>query len=141
MANRIPRGYAKKEGDARKFHPSLRGPVNLQELEIDPKNGMKVISDQKIISSQQKDLTHDVYCRNTWRQKANPGILRLRISSACSGIASNSGATCTGHGRHIFLAKEKARKGRVSLEIRMIARICGRHSECWGRHCILWRTS
>ena len=56
MANRIPRGYAKKEGDARKFHPSLLGPVNLQELEIDPKNGMKVISDQKIISSQQKTL-------------------------------------------------------------------------------------
>ena len=36
------RGYAEKEGDARKFHPKLRPPVSPRELEIDPKTGMKV---------------------------------------------------------------------------------------------------
>ncbi|KAJ6541906.1 heterokaryon incompatibility protein Het-C-domain-containing protein [Mycena capillaripes] len=36
-----PRGYAEKEGDARRFHPKLRPPVNPRELDIDPRNGMK----------------------------------------------------------------------------------------------------
>ena len=36
------RGYAEKEGDARRFHPSLRPPVNPEELEIDESTGMKV---------------------------------------------------------------------------------------------------
>ncbi|KAI0274933.1 heterokaryon incompatibility Het-C [Gloeopeniophorella convolvens] len=36
-----PKGYAEKEGDARRFHPRLRPPVNPQELEIDPRTGMK----------------------------------------------------------------------------------------------------
>ncbi|THH02345.1 hypothetical protein EW026_g505 [Hermanssonia centrifuga] len=36
-----PKGYAEKEGDARQFHPKLRPPVNPEELEIDPKTGMK----------------------------------------------------------------------------------------------------
>ena len=36
------RGYAEKEGDARRFHPKLRPPVNPRELEIDPRTGMKV---------------------------------------------------------------------------------------------------
>ncbi|KIY69371.1 Het-C-domain-containing protein [Cylindrobasidium torrendii FP15055 ss-10] len=36
-----PKGYAEKEGDARSFHPKLRGPVDPRELEIDPRNGMK----------------------------------------------------------------------------------------------------
>ncbi|KAF9531855.1 heterokaryon incompatibility Het-C [Crepidotus variabilis] len=36
-----PKGYAEKEGDARKFHPKLRPPVNREELEIDEQNGMK----------------------------------------------------------------------------------------------------
>ncbi|KAH9004156.1 Het-C-domain-containing protein [Lactarius hatsudake] len=36
-----PKGYAEKEGDARQFHPKLRPPVNPQELEIDPRTGMK----------------------------------------------------------------------------------------------------
>ncbi|KAJ7146223.1 heterokaryon incompatibility protein Het-C-domain-containing protein [Mycena epipterygia] len=35
-------GYAEKEGDARKFHPKLRPPVNPRELEIDTRTGMKV---------------------------------------------------------------------------------------------------
>jgi len=37
-----PKGYAEKEGDARRFHPKLRPPVNPQELEIDSRTGMKV---------------------------------------------------------------------------------------------------
>ncbi|KAF7307409.1 Het-C-domain-containing protein [Mycena indigotica] len=36
-----PKGYAEKEGDARRFHPKLRPPVNPQELEIDERTGMK----------------------------------------------------------------------------------------------------
>lgn len=36
------RGYAEQEGDARQFHPKLRPPVNPEELEIDPRTGMKV---------------------------------------------------------------------------------------------------
>ncbi|KAI9511719.1 heterokaryon incompatibility protein Het-C-domain-containing protein [Russula earlei] len=37
-----PKGYAAKEGgDARRFHPKLRPPVNPRELEIDPRTGMK----------------------------------------------------------------------------------------------------
>ncbi|KAH9968682.1 heterokaryon incompatibility protein Het-C-domain-containing protein [Russula dissimulans] len=36
-----PKGYAAKEGDARRFHPKLRPPVQPQELEIDPRTGMK----------------------------------------------------------------------------------------------------
>ncbi|KAA1471379.1 Het-C-domain-containing protein [Dentipellis sp. KUC8613] len=36
-----PKGYAEKEGDARRFHPKLRPPVNPRELEIDPRTGMK----------------------------------------------------------------------------------------------------
>ncbi|KAJ2923604.1 hypothetical protein H1R20_g13491, partial [Candolleomyces eurysporus] len=36
-----PKGYAEKEGDARRFHPKLRPPVEARELEIDPNNGMK----------------------------------------------------------------------------------------------------
>ncbi|KAG6851362.1 hypothetical protein H0H93_005760 [Arthromyces matolae] len=35
------RGYAAKEGDARQYHPKLRPPVHPQELEIDPRTGMK----------------------------------------------------------------------------------------------------
>src|SRR5712675_1586464 len=38
----LERGYAAKEGDARRFHPKLRPPVQPQELEIDPRTGMKV---------------------------------------------------------------------------------------------------
>ena len=37
----LRRGYAEK-GDARQFHPKLRPPVNPEELEIDPRTGMKV---------------------------------------------------------------------------------------------------
>lgn len=37
------RGYAKKEGDARKFHPDLRPPVDPRELDLDAKTGMKVL--------------------------------------------------------------------------------------------------
>lgn len=37
----VNRGYAEKEGDARQFHPSLRPPVNPEELEIDDRTGMK----------------------------------------------------------------------------------------------------
>ncbi|KAF8273017.1 Het-C-domain-containing protein [Lactarius quietus] len=36
-----PKGYAEKEGDARRYHPKLRPPVNPRELEIDPRTGMK----------------------------------------------------------------------------------------------------
>ncbi|KDQ14438.1 hypothetical protein BOTBODRAFT_32569 [Botryobasidium botryosum FD-172 SS1] len=36
-----PKGYAEKEGDARRYHPKLRPPVNRRELEIDPRTGMK----------------------------------------------------------------------------------------------------
>ncbi|TFK17376.1 Het-C-domain-containing protein [Coprinopsis marcescibilis] len=36
-----PKGYAEKEGDARRFHPKLRPPVDPRELEIDPNTGMK----------------------------------------------------------------------------------------------------
>ncbi|KAJ7705120.1 Het-C-domain-containing protein [Mycena metata] len=36
-----PKGYAEKEGDARRFHPLLRPPVNPRELEIDLRTGMK----------------------------------------------------------------------------------------------------
>ncbi|KDQ14443.1 hypothetical protein BOTBODRAFT_110023 [Botryobasidium botryosum FD-172 SS1] len=36
-----PKGYGEKEGDARRFHPSLRPPVNPRELEIDEQTGMK----------------------------------------------------------------------------------------------------
>jgi len=36
-----PKGYAEKEGDARQFHPRLRPPVDPEELEIDPRTGMK----------------------------------------------------------------------------------------------------
>jgi len=39
----VNRGYAEKEGDARQFHVKLRPPVEPRELEIDPRNGMKVI--------------------------------------------------------------------------------------------------
>ncbi|KAF9010021.1 heterokaryon incompatibility protein Het-C-domain-containing protein [Cyathus striatus] len=35
-----PKGYGEGE-DARKYHPSLRGPVDPRELEIDPRTGMK----------------------------------------------------------------------------------------------------
>lgn len=40
----LGRGYAEKEGDARRFHPSLRPPVNPRELDIDERTGMKVSS-------------------------------------------------------------------------------------------------
>ncbi|KAH8120007.1 Het-C-domain-containing protein [Phellopilus nigrolimitatus] len=36
-----PKGYSEKEGDARKFHPRLRPPVDPRELEIDQRTGMK----------------------------------------------------------------------------------------------------
>ncbi|EJD42358.1 heterokaryon incompatibility Het-C [Auricularia subglabra TFB-10046 SS5] len=36
-----PKGYAEVEGDARRFHPWLRPPVDPRELEVDPRNGMK----------------------------------------------------------------------------------------------------
>ncbi|KAG6879454.1 hypothetical protein C0992_002585, partial [Termitomyces sp. T32_za158] len=36
-----PKGYAAKEGDARKFHPKLRPPVDNRELEFDERTGMK----------------------------------------------------------------------------------------------------
>lgn len=36
-----PKGYAEKEGDARKYHPKLRPPVDPRELEIDLNTGMK----------------------------------------------------------------------------------------------------
>ncbi|PPQ86627.1 hypothetical protein CVT25_006811 [Psilocybe cyanescens] len=35
-----PKGYGAGE-DARQYHPKLRGPVNPQELEVDPRTGMK----------------------------------------------------------------------------------------------------
>ncbi|KAF7307412.1 Heterokaryon incompatibility protein het-c [Mycena indigotica] len=38
---RVSIGYAEKEGDARRFHPKLRPPVNPEELEIDERTGMK----------------------------------------------------------------------------------------------------
>lgn len=42
-SNKIPfRGYAEKEGDARRYHPKLRPPVDPRELEIDSRTGMKV---------------------------------------------------------------------------------------------------
>ena len=39
-----PKGYAADQpgGDARKFDPRLRPPVDPRELEIDPRTGMKV---------------------------------------------------------------------------------------------------
>ncbi|KAJ7805214.1 Het-C-domain-containing protein, partial [Mycena olivaceomarginata] len=36
-----PKGYAEKEGDARRYHPKLRPPVDPRELEIDSRIGMK----------------------------------------------------------------------------------------------------
>ncbi|KAH9486345.1 hypothetical protein JR316_0000409 [Psilocybe cubensis] len=36
-----PKGYAETEGDARKYHPKLRPPVDPRELEIDERTGMK----------------------------------------------------------------------------------------------------
>ncbi|KAI5122202.1 hypothetical protein M0805_002691 [Coniferiporia weirii] len=36
-----PKGYAAREGDARRFDPRLRPPVDPRELEIDKRNGMK----------------------------------------------------------------------------------------------------
>ncbi|KAF8665446.1 hypothetical protein AX16_000464 [Volvariella volvacea WC 439] len=36
-----PKGYAAKEGDARRYHPKLRPPVSDRELEIDERTGMK----------------------------------------------------------------------------------------------------
>ncbi|KAH8117108.1 heterokaryon incompatibility Het-C [Phellopilus nigrolimitatus] len=36
-----PKGYAEKEGDARRVHPALRPPVAPEELEVDRSNGMK----------------------------------------------------------------------------------------------------
>ncbi|KAJ7897370.1 Het-C-domain-containing protein [Mycena olivaceomarginata] len=36
-----PKGYAEKEGDARRYHPKLRPPVDPRELEIDSRTGMK----------------------------------------------------------------------------------------------------
>ncbi|KAG8965532.1 hypothetical protein FRC03_000442, partial [Tulasnella sp. 419] len=36
-----PKGYAQVEGDARRYHPKLRPPVEDRELEIDINNGMK----------------------------------------------------------------------------------------------------
>ncbi len=39
----LARGYAAEVGgDAQRFHPKLRPPVNPHELEIDPETGMKV---------------------------------------------------------------------------------------------------
>ncbi|KAG6878317.1 hypothetical protein C0993_008914 [Termitomyces sp. T159_Od127] len=36
-----PKGYAAKEGDARRYHPKLRPPVDNRELEFDERTGMK----------------------------------------------------------------------------------------------------
>ncbi|THG94107.1 hypothetical protein EW145_g8210 [Phellinidium pouzarii] len=37
-----PKGYADAEGDARRLDPRLRPPVDPRELDIDPRNGMKM---------------------------------------------------------------------------------------------------
>ncbi|KAJ3571563.1 hypothetical protein NP233_g3672 [Leucocoprinus birnbaumii] len=36
-----PKGYGEAEGDARRIHPKLRPPVQMRELEIDERTGMK----------------------------------------------------------------------------------------------------
>ena len=43
------RGYAEEEGDARQYDRRLRPPVNPEELEIDPRTGMKVNIHTKIV--------------------------------------------------------------------------------------------
>lgn len=70
-AHVLARGYAEKEGDARRFHPKLRPPVNPRELEIDPRNGMKV----NFVFGP-KHLTETILHRITWRRKTRAGILR-----------------------------------------------------------------
>lgn len=84
----ISRGYAEKEGDARSFHPKLRPPVSLRELEIDSKTGMKVPYYITIFAC----LQSHVFRRNILQRRIKDGILRLPSFEGPSNPALNTGA-------------------------------------------------
>jgi len=46
----LAKGYAAKEGDARRYHPGLRPPVENREMELNHGNGMKVSSSSILLA-------------------------------------------------------------------------------------------
>ena len=70
------REYAKRDGDARKYDPRLRPPIDPAELRVDPRTGMKV---QMVTYRLSEASIHPDLYRTTLRQKATAGTLRQRI--------------------------------------------------------------
>ena len=95
------RGYAEKEGDARQFHPKLRPPVNPEELEIDPRTGMKVWNSK---ATEGPRCFANAVCRTTWHRRTEAGILRPPTSGGRSRLAST---TVAGQGEERALISGK----------------------------------